>query len=84
MLPDYDPIMESLWPLVKDRTMTGAQKTNTLVEAVRYIERCKIPGAVVECGVWRSSSMMLAALVSLAWRAATPRATSGSTTPSRA
>ncbi len=58
MPPDYDPIMESLWPLVKDRTMTGAQKTNTLVEAVRYIERCKIPGAVVECGVWRGGAML--------------------------
>lgn len=58
MPKDFDPAMEEIWPRVKERTMTNAQKTNTLVELVRYINRCDIPGGIVECGVWRGGSML--------------------------
>lgn len=38
--------------------MTSPQKTNTLIETVRYSQRCAIPGDIVECGVWRGGSML--------------------------
>ena len=32
-----------------------------LIEAVRYVARNQISGDIVECGVWKGGSMMLAA-----------------------
>ena len=34
--------------------------------AVQYILRANVPGDIVECGVWRGGSMMIAALTALA------------------
>ena len=45
-------------------TMTandGLEATYALFQAVRYIAQNKIPGDIVECGVWRGGSMMLIA-----------------------
>ena len=47
------------------RTMTGTARLFGMVEAVRYIDRVKVPGAIVECGVWRGGSMQAAALTLL-------------------
>jgi hypothetical protein len=46
---------------VKPYTMTSPDRVAALCEAVRYIDRFDIPGAVVECGVWAGGSMMAAA-----------------------
>ncbi|MBM3550210.1 MAG: methyltransferase [Alphaproteobacteria bacterium] len=46
---------------VDNYTMTGPARRYQLIEAVRYVVKHRIPGAVVECGVWRGGSMMLAA-----------------------
>jgi O-methyltransferase len=43
-------------------TMTSTENLTALIDAVRYLARGRIPGAVVECGVWRGGSMMAAAL----------------------
>jgi len=43
---------------VKPYTMTGITKINALVDAVRYVSKNKIAGAMVECGVWRGGSAM--------------------------
>ncbi len=43
-------------------TMTSIERVFALWQAVRYIEARGIPGAVVECGVWRGGSAMCAAL----------------------
>ena len=45
----------------RPRTLTGVQKLLPLVDAVRYTAEHQIPGAIVECGVWRGGSMQAAA-----------------------
>jgi O-methyltransferase len=47
---------------VNGYTMTSPERIVALAEGVRHICRNRIPGAVVECGVWRGGSMMAAAL----------------------
>lgn len=42
-------------------TMTSPLRLQALVKSVRYVARYKIPGAVVECGVWRGGSMFAVA-----------------------
>jgi O-methyltransferase len=42
-------------------TMTSAERIVSLANAVRYITRGNVPGAIVECGVWRGGSMMTVA-----------------------
>ncbi|QZY30891.1 TylF/MycF family methyltransferase [Nocardioides coralli] len=41
--------------------MTDHAKLYGLIEATRYIARHAVPGAVVECGVWRGGSMQAVA-----------------------
>src|SRR5262245_38059977 len=42
-------------------TMTSPERVYSLIEAVRYVTRCGIQGAIVECGVARGGSMMAVA-----------------------
>jgi O-methyltransferase len=42
-------------------TMTSPERIIGLVRAVDYIVRAKVPGDLVECGVWRGGSMFAAA-----------------------
>jgi hypothetical protein len=46
---------------VEGLTMTSMERRYHLVQAVRHIAKHRIPGAFVECGVWRGGSMMLMA-----------------------
>jgi len=59
---DYRPITKAIWATVEKRTMTGHGKVNFMVDAMYYIERYQIPGAIVECGVWRGGSAMAGAM----------------------
>ncbi len=43
-------------------TMTSAERLYGLYRAVKYIDRRPVSGDVVECGVWRGGSSMMAAL----------------------
>ena len=58
---DFDPLHCRIYEKVKDRTMTSPERIYSLIEAVQYIGRNNIPGAIVECGVWKGGSMMAAA-----------------------
>ena len=50
-------LMEAVRPF----TATSLQRVSALSDAVKYITQEKIPGAIVECGVWRGGSMMVVA-----------------------
>lgn len=58
---DLDDFSRSTILEVADFTMTSPERIATLVEAVRYVSVHQIPGAIVECGVWRGGSMMAVA-----------------------
>jgi hypothetical protein len=58
---DYDDETKEIWRLIRDRTMTTHPKVQFLIQAVRYVERYQVPGAVLECGVWRGGSMLAVA-----------------------
>lgn len=56
----------SIWWQVKPYTMTSVERVVALCQSIAYLEKHHIPGAVVECGVWKGGSMMAAALALLA------------------
>lgn len=43
-------------------TATSPERMYALWQAVEHVERHDVPGDIVECGVWRGGSSMLAAL----------------------
>ncbi len=47
---------------VKGKTATSVNRIVGLIDSVRYVCDNEIPGAFVECGVWRGGSAMVAAL----------------------
>jgi O-methyltransferase len=57
-----DPRFRPLANRVRSYTMTSDDKMYALYGATHYIARAGIPGDIVECGVWRGGSSMLAAL----------------------
>jgi len=59
--PDFEPAHFDTLELVTPYTMTSPERIHALIEAVKYVTRRRIPGAVVECGVWRGGSMMAVA-----------------------
>jgi O-methyltransferase len=58
---DFDEVHRNIYLKVKDNTMTSPERIYSLIEAVRYISGNRIPGAIVECGVWKGGSMMAVA-----------------------
>jgi predicted O-methyltransferase YrrM len=62
MPADFDTETVDILRQVRAETMTSPERIAALVQAVRYVDRYGIPGAVVECGVWRGGSSMAAAL----------------------
>src|SRR3954454_5778322 len=63
---DYDEIARPILRAARPYTMTRTEKQYALYLATRYVVRCGIPGAIVECGVWRGGSMHVVARTLLA------------------
>ncbi len=51
-----------VWEAVRTVTMTSPERVLALRRSVRRVVDQGIPGAIVECGVWRGGSMLAAAL----------------------
>jgi O-methyltransferase len=64
--PDIsDPFFISIAAQVRPHTRTfgaGAEAPWALYQSIEYIVRNRIPGDIVECGVWSGGSILLAAL----------------------
>jgi O-methyltransferase len=67
--PDYDAIYDDMgeafaaaYVRAAPFTMTSRERMYAVWQAVRYLARAAVRGDVVECGVWRGGSSMLAAL----------------------
>lgn len=59
--PDLDPALLQVVDMVRPYTMTSVERIHALYEAIRYVIHTSVPGAVVECGVWRGGGTMVAA-----------------------
>jgi hypothetical protein len=62
---DFEQADVELCLRVAPYTMTTPPRIYALARAVEYVARYEVPGALVECGVWRGGSMMAVALVLL-------------------
>jgi O-methyltransferase len=62
---DFAEHHAEVWRRVGRYTMTTPGKIEALAQAVEYAVSRPVPGAFVECGVWRGGSMMAIALTLL-------------------
>ena len=58
---DFSDSEINLIKAVRPYTMTSIERLVSLCRAVDYIEENKLQGDIVECGVWKGGSMMVAA-----------------------
>lgn len=58
---DFHSDEKEIFNAVRPLTMTSPERVYVLIQAVRYLTRSAIPGAIVECGVWKGGSMAAAA-----------------------
>lgn len=62
---DLEPEFLELYEVCREATMTSVERMYALWSATRYVVDNGLPGAFVECGVWRGGSVMLMALTLL-------------------
>jgi O-methyltransferase len=58
---DFADADVKLWQQVSHYTMTAPSAVYVLRDAVRHVVEREVPGAIVECGVWRGGSMLAVA-----------------------
>jgi hypothetical protein len=63
--PDFDADLIALCERVAPYTLTSPERIAALRDSVRHVVRAGVPGAIVECGVWRGGSMLVVALTLL-------------------
>src|SRR2546421_485484 len=59
--PDFDEMEIEDYLSVAAYTLTGPIRTIALIRSVHYLVQNRIPGDIVECGVWKGGSMMAVA-----------------------
>jgi hypothetical protein len=60
--PDFGAELRQTIERIQPYTMSSPERMVAMYEAARHVSRHKLPGAIVECGVWKGGSMMLAAI----------------------
>lgn len=63
--PDFDNFTLHVIKSVKSYTMTSPERIHSVCESINYIAKNRIPGDIVECGVWKGGSMMAIAMTLL-------------------
>lgn len=58
---DFEPEIAATVARVRPFTMTSPERIYALCKATEYVVAREVPGAIVECGVWRGGSMMAVA-----------------------
>src|SRR5262249_21710708 len=71
-LTNLEPEFRALYEQCREYTMTSWERLYSFYKSVQYVIENRIPGDIVECGVWRGGGMKLAAQTLLA-RGATDR-----------
>lgn len=57
---DLDPEFRPIMDVARQYSMTSVERMYAVYKSIEYLEKAKIPGAIVECGVWRGGSIMVA------------------------
>lgn len=63
LIPELGPEGEELLGAARGLSMTAPVAQWELIQAIRYIEGNRIPGDIVECGVWRGGNLVIAGLL---------------------
>lgn len=63
---DMDQEFAGIFEKTLPYSMTSTANRYALYKAIQYLKKHQIPGDIVECGVWRGGSSMIAALTLLA------------------
>ncbi len=61
-LIDMEEDFKVLWKRVKPFTLISVERGYSLYKSIEYIVKKEIPGAFIECGVWKGGSCLLMAL----------------------
>ncbi|MDC7223659.1 MAG: macrocin O-methyltransferase [Spirochaetales bacterium] len=65
-LIDMEADFKTIWESVSPFTMISPERGYALCQALDYLEKNRIEGDMVECGVWRGGACMLAARLMMA------------------
>jgi len=63
LIPELGPEDERVLAAARGLSMTSPVAQWELIQAIRHIEDRRIPGDIVECGVWRGGNLVIAGLL---------------------
>jgi hypothetical protein len=64
VIPEISPAEAALLERFAAYTMTSVERQWAVIRAIAYLNANRIPGDIVECGVWRGGNMLIAKALS--------------------